>query len=143
MIKKTQQIGPISVWTEENSKAKPSATVYFNYQPIVIFNPNKINERRLAAIQLVELGHCNQKTAGKICGFHRNTVFKLLRTKRLLGVEALLKDDRGPKTPWKYVGKIRKTIKSIEIKPTPICSFPFYSLSRLELQDGCKQESYE
>jgi transposase/predicted transcriptional regulator with HTH domain len=113
MIKKTQQIGPLSVWTEENSKAKPSTTVYFNYQPIVIFNPNKINERRLAAVQLVELGYCNQKTAGKICGFHRNTVFKLLRTKRLLGLEALLKDDRGPKTPWKYVGKIRKTIKKL------------------------------
>jgi transposase len=70
-------------------------------------------ERRLAAIQLVELDHCNNKQASTICGFHRNTVFKLLRTKRLLDIEALMKDERGPKAPWKYVGKIRETVKEL------------------------------
>ena len=113
MIIKTEKIGQLSVWTDKNSRGKTTVTVYFRYQPIVLFNPDNIGERRLAAVQLVELGYCTQKTAGEICGFHRNTVFKLLRTKRLLGVEAMLKDDRGPKTPWKYIGKIRKTIKKL------------------------------
>lgn len=113
MIIKTEKIGQLSIWTDKNSRGRITVTVYFNYQPIVIFNPNKINERRLAVVQLVELGYCNQKVAGKICGFHRNTAYKLLRTKRLLGVEAMLKDDRGPKAPWKYVGQIRKTVKKL------------------------------
>lgn len=113
MVTKTEKIGKLSVWTDRNPQGKVTQTVYFDYRPVVSFDPERIGERRLAVVQLVELGYCNQKTAGKICGFHRNTVFNLLRTKRLLGVEALLQDDRGPKTPWKYVGEIRKTIKAL------------------------------
>jgi len=113
MVTKTENIGKLSVWTDRDPKGKLTKTVFFDYRPVVSFDPAKINERRLAAVQLVELGYCNQKMAGRICGFHRNTVFKLLHTKRLLGIEALLQDDRGPKAPWKYVGEIRKTIKGL------------------------------
>lgn len=113
MVIKTEKIGKLSVWTQQDTHGKIAKTVYFDYRPIVSFDLNKINEIRLAVVQLVELGCCNQKTAGKICGFHRNTVFKFLRTKRLLGIEALFKDDRGPKAPWKYIGEIRKTIKKL------------------------------
>src|SRR4030067_945325 len=113
MIIKTEKIKGLSVWTDQDSRGRVSKTVYFNYRPVVSFDTDKINERRLAAVQLVELEYCNQKVAGDICGFHRNSVFNLLRTKRLLGIEALFQDDRGPKAPWKYVDKIRKVIKKL------------------------------
>ena len=41
-----------------------------------------------------------QRIAGKICGFHRNTVFKLLRTKRLLGIEDVFEEYRGLKEAY-------------------------------------------
>jgi transposase len=114
MIIKTEKIGGLSVWTDQNPrKGKTTVTVYFEYRPIVSFDSNKINERRLAVVQLVELGYCKNRIAGKICGFHRNTVSKLLRTKRLLGIEAIFEDNRGPKAPWKYIDSIRKTIKNL------------------------------
>lgn len=118
MVIKTERIGKFSVWTDRDSRGKITKTVYFEYRPVVSFDPNKMNERRLAAVQLVELGYCKNITAGKICGFHRNTVGNLLRTKRLLGIEALFQDNRGPKAPWKYIGSIRKTIKKL-IKEHP------------------------
>jgi len=113
MVINTEKFVKLSVWTDRNASGKTVKTVYFDYRPIVSFHTDNLKERRLAAVQLVELEYCNQKTAGKICGFHRNTVFKLLRTKKLLGIDALLKDERGPKTPWKYVDEIRTIIKKL------------------------------
>lgn len=114
MIVKTEKIGGLSVWTDQNSmNGKTTVTVYCEYRPVVSFDPGKINERRLAVVQLVELGYCKNRVAGKICGFHRNTVGKLLRTKRFLGIEAIFEDNRGPKAPWKYINSIRKTIKKL------------------------------
>lgn len=113
MVIKTEKIKRLSVWTDQDPRGRITKTVYFEYRPVVQFDPNKINERRIAAVELVELGYCNNKTAGKVCDFHRNTVFKLLRTKRLLGIEALFQDERGPKAPWKYIGEIRKAIKKL------------------------------
>jgi transposase len=113
MVIKTEKIGKLSVWTDHHPKGKTVKTVYFDYRPVVNFDAGNLKERRLSAVQLVELEYCNQKQAGTICGFHRNTVFKLLRTKRLLGIEAIVKDERGPKAPWKYVGKIRETVKEL------------------------------
>jgi len=113
MIVKTEKISNLSVWTERDLNGKITVTVYYEYRPVVSFDPGKINERRLAVVQLVELGYCKNRVAGKICGFHRNTVGKLLRTKKLLGVEAIFEDNRGPKAPWKYIGGIRKTIKKL------------------------------
>ena len=113
MIVNTEKIGNLSVWTERDPNGKITVSVYCEYRPVVSFNPAKINEKRLAAVQLVELGYCKNQVAGKICGFHRNTVGKLLRTKRLLGIEAIFEDNRGPKAPWKYINGIRKTIKRL------------------------------
>jgi transposase len=113
MVIQKEKIKELSVWTDQDRYGKITKTVYFDYRPVVSFNPDKINERKLAAVQLVELGFCNQKSAGLISGFHRNTVYKLFRTKKLLGLEALFEDDRGPKTAWKYIGNIRKTIKKL------------------------------
>ena len=79
MIVKTEKIGGLSVWTDQNSmNGKTTVTVYCEYRPVVSFAPGKINERRLAVVQLVELGYCKNRIAGKICGFHRNRMeFKL------------------------------------------------------------------
>jgi hypothetical protein len=74
---------------------------------------DNINERKLAAIELVERCRCSQTIAGEICGFHRNTVFKLLRIKRILGIEAVFEDDRGAKSPSKYIGRVRSHIKKL------------------------------
>ncbi len=87
--------------------------VFLKYVPVVQFNPDTIQERRLAAIDLVEKSLCTQAEAGKICGFHRNTVFRLLRVKQCFGVEAVIKENRGTKTPFKYIGKIRSHIKKL------------------------------
>ena len=113
MIVKTEKIGNLSVWIDQNPNGKITVTVYCEYRPVISFDPRKINERRLAVVQLVGLGYCKNRIAGKICGFHRNTVGKLLRTKRLLGIEAIFEDNRGPKAPWKYINSIRKTIKKL------------------------------
>lgn len=109
----SERIGNLRIFTEKANRDQVFKHVYVDYVPVVRFNQEDLNERRLAAVQLVERGHCNQKTAAKICGFHRNTVFKLLRTKRLLGIEAIFEDDRGPKGPYKYIGKIRSYVKML------------------------------
>lgn len=80
--------------------------VFLDYVPVARFYADDINERKLAAISLVERGLCNKTTAGKVCNFHRNTVSKLLQIKNLLGIEAVLKDERGLKGPYKYNDEI-------------------------------------
>jgi len=84
-----------------------------DYVPVAYFNIGNINERKMAVIDLVEQGHCNQKEAGIICDFHRNTIFKILRVKNLLGIEAVFEDKRGPNGPSKYIGKVRSHIKKL------------------------------
>lgn len=87
--------------------------VFVDYIPVVRFNMENLSECKLAAVQLVETSHCTQTEAAKICGFHRNTVFKLLRIKMILGVEALFEDHRGPKGAYKYIGEVRSHIKTL------------------------------
>lgn len=113
MIINIERIGSFSIYTEKDRSGKPTKTVYFEYRPVVRFDPNRPQERRIACVELVELGYCNHGMAGKICGFHRNTVSRLVQTKRVLGIEALIKDDRGPKSPWKYIGDIHRRIKEL------------------------------
>jgi archaellum component FlaC/plasmid stabilization system protein ParE len=116
MISKIERIGPFKIYTEKDRSGKQTKTVYFEYRPVVRFNPCSPQERRVACVELVELGYCNKGVAGRICGFHRNTVARLVQTKKLLGIEGLIKDDRGPKAPWKYIGDIRKGIKELLVE---------------------------
>ena len=37
----------------------------------------------------------------------------MLRIKRILGIEAVFEDNRGPKGPYKYIGKVRSHIKGL------------------------------
>ncbi|MDZ7762204.1 MAG: hypothetical protein U5L00_18365 [Desulfovermiculus sp.] len=76
------------------------------------FDADENAERRQAAIQLVELGLCTKTIAGEICGFHRNTVADLLKTKELLGLEAVLLENRGRKEPVKYINEIQGQIRA-------------------------------
>ncbi|PXF59422.1 MAG: hypothetical protein C4B59_11450 [Candidatus Methanogaster sp.] len=114
MAIKSERVGNLVIFQENDLKGNLIKAVFFNYAPVARFNTDDINERRVAAIELVERGLCNQKQAGRICGFHRNTVFKLLRTKRLLGLEAIFEDNRGLKVPYKYINEIRSHIKKLQ-----------------------------
>ncbi len=113
MKTKFKKIGKFRIYTGHDNRQKLVTIVYLDYIPVTSFNIHDINERKLAAIELVERCNCGNIIAGKICGFHRNSVFKYLRIKRLLGLEALFEDDRGPKSPFKYVGKVRSHIKKL------------------------------
>jgi predicted transcriptional regulator with HTH domain/transposase len=110
---KSERIGRFRIFAEQDRHERVVKTVYLDYIPVARFYQDDINERKLAAIELVERCHCSQRIAGKICGFHRNTVFKLLRTKRLLGIEAVFEEYRGLKEAYKYIGKIRSHIKKL------------------------------
>ena len=113
---KTERIGQFLIVQQRDKRGHFVKTVFLNYVPVVHFTIDNSAEIKLAAIELVERGLCNQKTAGKIGGLHRNTVFKLLRTKRLLGLDAVLEDHRGLKQPLKYVNEIRSHIKKLQRK---------------------------
>ncbi|MEA3361166.1 MAG: hypothetical protein U9R17_17405 [Thermodesulfobacteriota bacterium] len=97
-------------------KADLIKTVFYKYVPVARFKTDDVNERKIAAIELVERGFCHQKHAGAICGFHRNTVFNLVRTKKLLGLEAVFEDNRGLKSAYKYINEIRSHIKKLQRK---------------------------
>ena len=113
MQPKTGKFKGFHIIAETDKRGVTRHIVYLNYIPVARFSVDNANERKLAAIDLVERQLCDQKTAGEICGFHRNTVFKLLRTKRLLGIEAVIEDHRGLKSPYKYIGKVRSRIKKL------------------------------
>jgi len=88
-------------------------TVCYDYIPVAKFNKNILSERKLAAVQLVEQKICNRQITAQICGFHRNTISNFLTLKNILGVEALLEDNRGLKKPLKYSDDIRQTIQRL------------------------------
>lgn len=113
---KTERIGQFLIVQQRNKRGHLVKTVFLKYIPVVHFQVGNSTEIKLAAIEFVERALCNQKTAAKICGLHRNTVFKLLRTKSLLGLEAALKDHRGLKEPLKYITEIRSHIKKLQRK---------------------------
>jgi hypothetical protein len=87
--------------------------VFVDRSPVIHFDINNAAERKIAMIQLVERGLCNIQTAGELCGFHRNTAGKILQTKKLLGIEAVLSDGRGLKKPYKYIDEVRSHIEDL------------------------------
>jgi hypothetical protein len=82
MQMKTGKFKGFHIIKETDKRSITRHTVFLKYIAVARFNADNANERKLAAIDLVERQLCDQKTAGEICGFHRNTVFKLLRTKK-------------------------------------------------------------
>lgn len=119
MKMKTERISRFLIFNEYDiHKDVVYKTVYLDYIPVSKFCDNDITERKLTAIGLVDRGLCNQKIAAQICGLHRNTVSKVIKTKQNLGIEAIFKDDRGLKAPYKYTGDVCLRIAEI-IKDYP------------------------
>jgi len=108
--KRSERIGGLFTMVEPDRRGCVYRTVFVNFGPVVRFPLDDLAERKLAAIQLLELGHCTQKDAAAICGLHRNTVSKILELKEALGVEAVVKDHRGLKGPYKYTEDLLEKI---------------------------------
>lgn len=111
--KKSERIGGLLTVSETDRRGRTYRNVFVNYGPVVRFAVDDLAERKLAAIQLIELGHCNQKNAGLICELHRNTIANILVLKDLLGVEAVVKDHRGIKGPYKYTEDVIRSIEEL------------------------------
>lgn len=111
--KRSERVGGLLTIFETDRRGNHYKIVIVNYGPVVRFNVAVPAERKLAAIQLVELGHCNHINAGLICGFHRNTVSKILDIKQFVGVEAVFEDHRGLNFPYKYVEDVVQSIKTL------------------------------
>ncbi len=113
IAKRIKRVGNLRIYTVTDNRGRIFRKVFVNYTPVAYFDIAKINERKMAVVDLIEQDHCNQKEAGIICDFHRNTVFKILRVKRLFGIEAVFEDNRGPHGPFKYIGTVRSHIKKL------------------------------
>jgi hypothetical protein len=109
------------VGPEHNEKGQLIKNVFLDAVPVARFNIDDNAERRLTAIDLVERGLCNITTAGEICGFHRNTVSQLIKTKRFLGVEAIVREGRGRKSPIKYIDEIQTHIRGFLDSQPEMC----------------------
>jgi transposase len=113
MERRTGKINAHIIVIENKTKKGIIVFVYYDYIPVAKFNVDNLFERRFAAVELVERGICNQTTAAEICGFHRNTVANLLSLRQLLGIEAVVEDNRGLKKPLKYVEEIQVVIERL------------------------------
>ncbi len=113
MNTKSERFGDFLTICSPDKRNRTIKTIFLNYFPVVHFDIESSNERKIAVIELVEQDLCNHTLAGKLCGFHRNTVFKIIQTKDLLGIEAVLKDERGSKAPYKYISEIRSHVKKL------------------------------
>jgi transposase len=92
--------------------------VFYNYIPVAFFYDNDLTSKKLAAIQLVSTGLATNIEAGEVVGLHRNTVSNAVNTNQLLGLNAVIKDDRGRKKPIYYTPEKRKhIIELLESKP--------------------------
>ena len=107
------RIDDFLIFREQDRRRNTIKTVFLNYIPVARFDIDKVNERKLAAIELVECRLADQKTAGEICGFHRNTISKIIQIKEHLGIEAVLRDERGLKSAYKYVESVRSHIQQL------------------------------
>ncbi len=92
--------------------------VFYNYTPVALFYDNDLTSKKIAAIQLVSTGLATNIEAGEVVGLHRNTVSNAVNTNQLLGLNAVIKDDRGRKGPIYYTPEKRKDIIDLlESKP--------------------------
>jgi transposase len=112
MTTSIERNGAFLIVTKEE-RQRNIKTIFLKYIPVAHYDVDSLIERRLAVIELVERDICSNKVAAELCDFHRNTVINLLRTKRLLGVEAVCQDGRGRKEPFKFITEMRLHIKKL------------------------------
>ena len=84
--------------------------VFYNYTPVVFFYDDDLVSKKVAAIQLVNLGLATIIEAAEVVGLHRNTVSNALNINRALGLGAIIQDDRGRKGPIYYTPEKQKHI---------------------------------
>jgi hypothetical protein len=84
--------------------------VFYNYIPVAFFYDDDLTSKKIAAIQLVSTGLATNIEAGEVVGLHRNTVSDAVNTNQLLGLNAVIKDDRGRKGPIYYTPEKRDHI---------------------------------
>ena len=110
---KSENFGNFFTLCSPDDRNRKIKYVFIDRRPVIHFDIDSVAERKIAVVQLVERGICNIKTAGELCGFHRNTAGKIIQTKRILGLEAMLLDDRGLKEPYKYIGQVCSHIEKL------------------------------
>lgn len=96
-----------------NKNGELLVTVFYKHIPVVKFNAESNSEGHVAVVELIEQGIYDQIIAGKICGFHRNTVSKLQKLKAYFGIAALISDNRGLKQPIIYIDEVRQRIEQL------------------------------
>ncbi|MGI0037681.1 MAG: putative transposase [Nitrososphaera sp.] len=80
--------------------------VKYGFIPLVKFTRGDRAETYLAAVTLADNYQIPYILVAQICQLDRNTVSKLVQTKRLLGLQYIFESDKGPKAPWKVVDEI-------------------------------------
>lgn len=110
---KSERFGDFFTLSSSDQSGRKIKYVFMDSRPVIHFDIDSPSERKIALVHLVERGICNIKTAGNLCGFHRNTAGKIIQAKKLLGIEAVLSDDRGLKKPYKYVDEVRSHIEQL------------------------------
>jgi len=80
--------------------------VNYGYVPLARFKRDDWAETYHAAVVLADTYQIPYTVVARICRLDRNTVSKLVKTKRLLGLQYIFENDKGPKAPWKLVDEI-------------------------------------
>ncbi len=93
--------GKISVREEAGS-----VEVKYGFLPLAKFTRSDWAEVYQAAVTLADDYQIPYVIVAKICQLDRNTVSKLVKTKRLLGLRYIFANDKGPAAPWKVVDEI-------------------------------------
>lgn len=110
---KSERFGDFFTLCSPDERGRKIKYVFVDRRPVIHFDIDSPAERKIAVVHLVERGICNIKTAGELCGFHRNTASKIIQAKKLLGIEAVLSDDRGLKKPYKYIDQVCSHIEQL------------------------------
>lgn len=84
--------------------------VKYGFIPLVKFKRGDWAETYQAAVTLGDGYHIPYIIVAKVCQLDRNTVSRLVKTKRLLGLQFVFENDKGPKTSWKVVDEIVELI---------------------------------
>lgn len=111
---KSEKLGNIfTVSSPVAGESRVVKTIFYHYIPVAHFDIDSRDERKMAAMDMVERGFCSQSLAGDLCGFHRNSISKFLEIKKHHGISAVLDDNRGRKEPLKYKGEILENIQML------------------------------
>ena len=84
--------------------------VFYQNVPVASFYEKDFPSKKIAAIHLVESGLTTINDAAKIVGLHRDTISKALIDNQKFGIRYVIKDNRGPKGPFRYTIEIKAYI---------------------------------